>query len=693
MTMWVHPCRVLPSSFTALLLAVSSYHPHAVRADGEMVGNTVIGRCRAMWEVSEPTESMVDMDASLVPEEIKAILSDFQLQWEAVDDTVRSALLWSYGYVWHGVPNDSGEKLSQLAKVYTDCARGASTGVSDNRLGKSMEDTYMAQSKFTSAGCTVSKCGYQISLATNSECKSELWNRVACAIAPASNALIPESKGPVWASAEGVATLPYPQVYSHKLNLDKGSGDKETASFIAIHFHNDDITTACQNTGDDVIPCMATTSAAAQERSLCRPAVNEDSIRVFLTAAKSKYTANQKAEPNDQGSDSTILVIAFVIGVLIILLAAVAVYLWLKRRNDGNEKVKDVDIESPTRPGDEDYQPEPGYGDSNMPPSIRANNTTDFGMKTIEQYMKESDVLRQFFADENVQTRFIPFQDITFLRQLSKGAFGEVMLGQLETRHVAIKKLLPEKRHTPSWKRDLEQFASEIQLMCVFNHVNVVRLVGISWSLDIADLCAVAEYMEMGDLMQVLSRLQHRLTWPKEKISIAMGIAEALVYLHSVHVIHRDLKSRNVLLNKKFHAKLSDFGVSRRAAINETYTSGVGTLLWTAPEIVMGKRYTEKADVYSFGVVLSEIDTCEAPFSKMRNANGEKMAGMCVAELVRLGKLEVSLSDDCPPVMRDLVKQCTNIDQDFRPSSMEVAFRLKSVIAPALRKKSTPPPA
>lgn len=315
-----------------------------------------------------------------------------------------------------------------------------------------------------------------------------------------------------------------------------------------------------------------------------------------------------------------------------------------------------------------------------------ANNTTMLGLRSqsIDDFCKDSEILMSFLDDPLLFPKRIAYDEITFLRSLSKGAYGEVWLGQLETSHVAIKCLLPEKR---MFKSSIEQFAAEIQLMSILQHPNIVSFVGVSWH-RMEDLCAVVEYMESGDLDEVLKKKKSKLHWSKEKISIAMDVAEGLVYLHCMRpvVVHRDLKSKNVLLNRQMHAKLSDFGVSRKTTINETMTSGVGTLLWTAPEIIEGKKYSEQADIYSLGVVLSEIDTCESPFAHVTNDAGEKLPPMQIAQSVRLGKVRVQLRDDCPLKVRELILSCTQLDPDARPTSMQVAFTLKSIIAPSLQR-------
>uniref|UniRef100_H3G6I1 Protein kinase domain-containing protein n=1 Tax=Phytophthora ramorum TaxID=164328 RepID=H3G6I1_PHYRM len=89
----------------------------------------------------------------------------------------------------------------------------------------------------------------------------------------------------------------------------------------------------------------------------------------------------------------------------------------------------------------------------------------------------------------------------------------------------------------------------------------------------------------------------------------------ALTYLHSCAppVIHRDLKSSNILLNQAMDAKVTDFGISRER-IDATMTAGVGTSLWMAPEVMLGERYDDKADMFSFGVVLSELDQHTTPY-------------------------------------------------------------------------------
>ncbi|KAF1780269.1 Protein kinase-like domain [Phytophthora cactorum] len=126
----------------------------------------------------------------------------------------------------------------------------------------------------------------------------------------------------------------------------------------------------------------------------------------------------------------------------------------------------------------------------------------------------------------------------------------------------------------------------------------------VKFRLDESEVLLTRKYMDGGDVRTLLETRKIELSWKKEKISIAIDIAEALAYMHSrsPKIIHRDLKSRNVLLNSSMVAKLSDFGLSRNRTYEETLTAGVGTVRWTAPEVMLGDNYSEQADVYSFGV-------------------------------------------------------------------------------------------
>lgn len=115
--------------------------------------------------------------------------------------------------------------------------------------------------------------------------------------------------------------------------------------------------------------------------------------------------------------------------------------------------------------------------------------------------------------------------------------------------------------------------------------------------------CFVTEFLERGDLFAVLRNPENRLTWAKPILRMTIDTSRGMAYLHSMKppIIHRDLKSMNILVSSTWGTKVSDFGLSREKSVDETM-SVTGTPLWLPPEMIRGERYTEKADVYSFGI-------------------------------------------------------------------------------------------
>jgi serine/threonine protein kinase len=213
-----------------------------------------------------------------------------------------------------------------------------------------------------------------------------------------------------------------------------------------------------------------------------------------------------------------------------------------------------------------------------------------------------------------------------------------------------------------------------------FDHPNVVKLVGAAWTVE-SDLQALSEYMVGGDLRDFLVYPPTPRTWTPRKLQIATDVIEALVYLHSFlpPVVHRDLKSRNILLSREMQAKLTDFGVSRITSEDNTMTQGVGTSRWEAPEVLAGKEdYNQAADIFSFGVVLSELDTHAIPYDDARGPSDNTLANVAILQMIAMGALRPSLSPHCPPAIRALADRCLAFNPDEHPSAPVVAYALRS---------------
>ncbi|GAB9475016.1 Tkl protein kinase [Globisporangium polare] len=294
--------------------------------------------------------------------------------------------------------------------------------------------------------------------------------------------------------------------------------------------------------------------------------------------------------------------------------------------------------------------------------------------------------------DEELLPYRLPKDEVKIVREIAVGGFGIVYMATFHDQTVVVKQIA---RTQMSSKAVLSRFMDEIRLYARLEHPKIARFIGLSWT-TLFDLSLVMEYVPNGDLSTLLKQNREMangrevFTWfsehaqPRCKTLIALDLAEALVYLHSFDplIIHRDLKSKNVLMAEDWTAKLTDFGISR-AASEETMTGGMGTTAWIAPEVLQGERYSEKADIYSFGVVLSELDTCGHPYNSNR-AENDTLTDPKIAVLVSTDALKPTIEDDCPPAIRKLILSCVAFNPSERPNAMDLHFRLRSIRNEAL---------
>ncbi|XP_004298555.1 PREDICTED: putative leucine-rich repeat receptor-like protein kinase At2g19210 [Fragaria vesca subsp. vesca] len=207
-------------------------------------------------------------------------------------------------------------------------------------------------------------------------------------------------------------------------------------------------------------------------------------------------------------------------------------------------------------------------------------------------------------------------------RVLGKGGFGTVYHGYIDDKTQVAVKLLSQ-----TSSQGLQQFHAEVHLLMRVHHTNLTSLVG--YCDDELNKGLVYEYMANGNLQAYLSdKTSDVLTW-EGRLQIATEAAQGLEYLHygcKPPMIHRDVKSTNILLSEKFQAKLSDFGLSRNFAPGDRdgthiVTGVAGTPGYLAPEYHQSNRLNEKSDVYSFGIVLLEIITGRPVYTR---TNGER---------------------------------------------------------------------
>ncbi|KAI3509117.1 hypothetical protein L1887_24143 [Cichorium endivia] len=197
---------------------------------------------------------------------------------------------------------------------------------------------------------------------------------------------------------------------------------------------------------------------------------------------------------------------------------------------------------------------------------------------------------------------------------IGTGGYGKVYKGTLNTgQEVAIK------RAQQGSLQGAQEFKTEIELLSRIHHKNVVALVGFCY--EHSEQMLVYEYISNGTLKENLSgKSGIRLNWI-QRLGVALDSAKGLTYLHELAnppIIHRDIKSLNILLDDHLIAKVADFGLSKLLGDSNGYVSTQvkGTLGYMDPEYFMTQQLTEKSDVYSFGVVLLELLTARPPIQK-----------------------------------------------------------------------------
>jgi len=198
----------------------------------------------------------------------------------------------------------------------------------------------------------------------------------------------------------------------------------------------------------------------------------------------------------------------------------------------------------------------------------------------------------------------IEHSELQFCELLGKGYFGEVRRAIWKGTEVAVKEIY---KNSFGIQTDLDVFYKELSIISKLRHPNVVQFLGAC--IEDSHRCIVTEYLRGGNLHQLIhynwdtfqksSVLRHRIT---------CDIIKGMTYLHDSKILHRDLTSKNLLLDSNLNCKISDFGLSKiKEDSRGEISSSLGCLPYQAPEVFKGEKYSEPADVYSFGCVIFEL--------------------------------------------------------------------------------------
>ncbi|PHT42416.1 hypothetical protein CQW23_16441 [Capsicum baccatum] len=284
----------------------------------------------------------------------------------------------------------------------------------------------------------------------------------------------------------------------------------------------------------------------------------------------------------------------------------------------------------------------------------------------------------KLFLKEELEKATDNFNEI---RILGKGGLGTVYKGMLSDGSiVAVKK------SNVMDENQIEQFINEILILSQINHRHIVKVLGCCLETQVPLL--VYEYISSGTLSShIHGNLTIILSWD-HRLRIAAEIAGALSYMHScasTPILHRDIKSSNILLDDNFRTVVSDFGLSRLLSVDKTHLTTLvgGTFGYIDPEYFRSGQLTDKCDVYAFGVVLAELLTSQ----KVVTSNKPEDPGLVIRFTSSLKENRIIEIVD-PEIVKEvedehmilavakLAKRCLNFNARKRPSMKEVAAEL-----------------
>ncbi|KAD7117980.1 hypothetical protein R6Q59_005002 [Mikania micrantha] len=251
--------------------------------------------------------------------------------------------------------------------------------------------------------------------------------------------------------------------------------------------------------------------------------------------------------------------------------------------------------------------------------------------------------------------------------KFASGAHSRIYRGIYKQRAVAVK-MVRIPTHKEETRIMLEQqFKSEVALLSRLYHPNIVQFIAACKKPPV--YCIITEYMSQGTLRMYLNKKEPYSLSTETVLRLALDISRGMEYLHSQGVVHRDLKSNNLLLNDEMRVKVGDFGTSCLETQTQESKGNMGTYRWMAPEMVKEKPYTRKVDVYSFGIVLWELITALLPFQGMTPVQ----AAFAVAEKNERPPLPAS----CQPALAQLIKRCWAAEASKRPDFTEIVQSLE----------------
>ncbi|XP_038625505.1 tyrosine-protein kinase JAK2 isoform X2 [Tachyglossus aculeatus] len=278
---------------------------------------------------------------------------------------------------------------------------------------------------------------------------------------------------------------------------------------------------------------------------------------------------------------------------------------------------------------------------------------------------------------------------LKFLQQLGKGNFGSVEMCRYDPLQDNTGEVVAVKKLQHSTEEHLRDFEREIEILKSLQHDNIVKYKGVCYSAGRRNLRLIMEYLPYGSLRDYLQKHKERLDH-KKLLQYTSQICKGMEYLGTKRYIHRDLATRNILVENENRVKIGDFGLTKVLPQDKEYYKvkepGESPIFWYAPESLTESKFSVASDVWSFGVVLYELFTYiekskSPPAEFMRMIGNDKQGQMIVFHLIELLKNNGRLPrpEGCPDEIYSIMTECWNNNVSQRPSFRELAVRVDRI--------------
>ncbi|KAG3177018.1 hypothetical protein PC128_g17047 [Phytophthora cactorum] len=452
-----------------------------------------------------------------VPDTLQTRLDELKLDWYKLPGIAQRALLWDSGF---GIsPNNKPVKIWTLN-------------------GGSMADLAVSKRQYEDVNCTVKVClqpDNKTSYANEKCLGGDMLKAARCVVED----FVDETgiHAAMWVTGGNPVVIPTPRVNKHAWTDQNDQKDYVVFAVHTIHLDYEPAWDFCptpkQNDGYGslVLPCHTTANITAEIDSLKQEVTGTHWVSQWLVEDYSSV-----AGASDAGKVNLLLLVPIAAGVIVVI-GLIGLFVFLKRRRQAKEDQICFD-ESPVCPGNyyQDCRDTDFVADRDRSTAHTAEDMETTTYKGVDRTIRlkpsysgefgsgSNCTLNILHNSEFLVGKRLSYDSIIFKRPLSKGANGEVWQCDYQNEEVAVKRLLQHQNHHAD---EVEEFAQEIELSASLKHPNIVEFIGVAWS-SLNNLVMALEYFPTGDLQSYLQRNGDLMSWPRDKIHIAVGTATAL---------------------------------------------------------------------------------------------------------------------------------------------------------------------